>query len=39
MTGEEGEEILMEVKGVRLYINRGDRPFVGGMVDAEASRA
>src|ERR1700722_6813604 len=32
MTGEEGEEILTEVKGVRLYIKRGDRPFVGGMV-------
>jgi hypothetical protein len=30
-TGEEGEEVLAEVKSVKLYVKRGEKPFGGGM--------
>jgi hypothetical protein len=31
-TGEEGEELEQEVKGVKLFVKRGNKPFASGMV-------
>jgi hypothetical protein len=32
VTGEENEDTEMELKGVRLYVKRGEKPFAEGMV-------
>ncbi|KAG5724541.1 hypothetical protein E4T56_gene17432 [Termitomyces sp. T112] len=31
LTGEENEELEQEIKGVKLFVKRGDRPFSDGM--------
>ncbi|KAH6915678.1 hypothetical protein BKA70DRAFT_467110 [Coprinopsis sp. MPI-PUGE-AT-0042] len=31
-TGEEGEDLEQEVKGVKLFVKRGNKPFASGMV-------
>jgi hypothetical protein len=31
ITGEEDEEVESEIKGVKLYINRGNKGFTDGM--------
>ncbi|KIK04025.1 hypothetical protein K443DRAFT_443534 [Laccaria amethystina LaAM-08-1] len=32
ITGEENEDVELELKGVKLYVKRGNRPFSDGMV-------
>lgn len=32
LTGEEDEEVASDIKGVRLYIKRGERDFTSGML-------
>lgn len=31
-TGEEGEELEQEIKGVKLFVKRGNKPFASGMI-------
>ena len=42
VTGEEGEDVELEQKGVRLFIKRGDKPFseaIPGHIKLLANRA
>lgn len=32
LTGEENEDVELELKGAKLYIKRGDKPFSDGML-------
>ncbi|KAJ3576553.1 hypothetical protein NP233_g366 [Leucocoprinus birnbaumii] len=32
VTGEENEDVVMDLKGVKLFVKRGDKPFAEGMV-------
>lgn len=32
ITGEEDEDVEMELKGVKLFTKRGDKPFAEGVV-------
>lgn len=32
MTGEEDEDVEQEIKGVKLFVRRGNKPFASGMV-------
>lgn len=32
VTGEEDEDVTMELKGVKLFIKRGDKDFADGMI-------
>ena len=31
LTGEENEDLEQEIKGVKLFVKRGDKPFSDGM--------